>query len=343
MTMTLRLLGLAAAFLGGFVPPAAAGGVPGPEAPQPSRPDYIGALPFALVAEHLDGTRFQSPQGVFYDAAQDEIFVADSGNGLIGIFDGNGIPKFTFSTGLSGSFPTSIFTDADGNIYVVKPGAPNVAVYSYRGEPLREIGPGPVDGTLPALAGMGLGPDGRIYLLDGPAGRILVCGLDGTLVKTIRGSGEGGFRLQAPYDIAFDAAGDIYVSDVRGLPVQIYDSSGRFLRGFGKREMGPENFAFPAGIAVGADGRVLIADPVRQDVKIFDPDGQYYGGLGGSFGQAPGEMAYPIDVAAGKGGRVYVVERVGRRLQILDRIPLNDAPTRSGPRLRQPSVKQPPS
>ncbi|MBI3450301.1 MAG: hypothetical protein HY049_15480 [Acidobacteria bacterium] len=341
--MTRRLLPLALALLlGGVEVRGAAGAPPGPGAPgSPPRLDYIGALPFALVLEHLDGTRLQGPQGIYYDAAQDELFVADSGNGLIGIFDGNGVPKFTFSTGGPGSFPTSLFTDPGGNIYVLKPGAPVVTVYSYRGEPLREIGPGPVEGKSPVLAGMGLGPDGRLYLLDGPAGRILVCNLDGSLVRVIRGSGEGGLRLQAPQDIAFDAAGNLYVSDVRGLPVQVYDSTGRFLRGFGKREMGPENFAIPAGIAIGADGRVLIADPVRQDVKIFDPDGQYYDRLGGAFGQALGEMAYPTDVAAGKGGRVYVVERVGRRAQILDRIPLSDAPPRTPSQPRQPAAPKP--
>jgi DNA-binding beta-propeller fold protein YncE len=179
-----------------------------------------------------------------------------------------------------------------------------------------------------------------MYLLDGAAGRILVCNLDGTLVRTIRGSGRGGLRLQAPYDIAFDPEGNLYVSDARGMPVQIYDPSGKFLRGFGKHEMGAENFAIPAGIAVAPDGRILVADPIRQDVKIYDPDGAYYDRLGGAFGQAPGEMAYPTDVAAGKGGRVYVVERVGRRLQILDRIPLTDAPDRTRPQLRTPAAKK---
>jgi sugar lactone lactonase YvrE len=328
--------------LAGLVAPSPAqAGSPGPPIPAPKRPDYIGALPVTIVAEHLDGTPFQIPQGVFYDASHDEVFVADTGNALIGVFDGDGVPKFTFALGESASYPTSIFTDADGNIYVLRPGSASVAVFSYRGEPLRTVGPGEiVEGTKPVLSGMGLGPDGRMYLLDGAAGRILVCNLDGTLVRTIRGSGRGGLRLQAPYDIAFDPEGNLYVSDARGMPVQIYDPSGKFLRGFGKHEMGAENFAIPAGIAVAPDGRILVADPIRQDVKIYDPDGAYYDRLGGAFGQAPWEMAYPTDVAAGKGGRVYVVERVGRRLQILDRIPLTDAPDRTRPQLRTPAAKK---
>ena len=60
------------------------------EAPAPDGETvFRGYQPVGIVGEHMDGTLFDVPRGVHYDA-QGEIFIADSGNGLIGIFDERG-------------------------------------------------------------------------------------------------------------------------------------------------------------------------------------------------------------------------------------------------------------
>jgi DNA-binding beta-propeller fold protein YncE len=311
---TLRICALAAvaALTGASAAARAADAEAGPRPPAASP---LPLRPLAQVGEHLDGTAFRSPMGLSYDPAQDEIFVADSGNGLVGIFDGSGVPKFSFAPGRSRDFLVATATDAEGNIYVISANERQVAVFDFRGEALREIPLGEVERVQPVAAGMGMGPDGRLYVLDGAGGRILVYALDGTRARVIRGSGKGGSRLQAPIDIAFDAAGNLYVSDRKGLPVQVYDPRGNYLRGWGKRETGVDGFSTPAGISVDVDGNVYVADTVRQEVKVFDGGGAFLGKFGG-FGSGPGDMAYPTDVAAGRDGRVYVLERVGRRLQV---------------------------
>jgi hypothetical protein len=60
---------------------------------------FDGVQPISVIVEHLDGLPFKVPRGLFYDREHDEIFLADSGNGLVGIFDGKGVPKFTFPVG----------------------------------------------------------------------------------------------------------------------------------------------------------------------------------------------------------------------------------------------------
>jgi DNA-binding beta-propeller fold protein YncE len=334
---TVRICALAAAVvLAGASAAARAADAKG--GPPPPAASPLPLRPLAQVGEHLDGTPFRSPMGLSYDPAQDEVFVADSGNGLVGIFDGGGIPKFSFAPGRSRDFPVATATDVDGNIYVLSASKREVDVFDFRGEPLREITLGEVERVQPVAAGMGIGPDGRLYVLDGAGGRILVYAPDGTRVRVIRGSGKGGSRLQAPIDIAFDGAGNLYVSDRKGLPVQVYDPLGNYLRGWGKREVGADGFSTPAGISVDAEGNVYVADPVRQEVKVFDDRGNFLGRFGG-FGSGPGDMAYPSDVAAGRDGRLYVLERVGRRLQVFGRNFRTNAP--NGAQLHPPQQAPP--
>lgn len=284
----------------------------------PAGTEFTGYYTVAVTLEHLDGTAFRTPRGVYYDPWFDEIFVADSGNGLIAIFDRQGVPKFSFSPGRSQESPVAVTTDPEGEIYVLNAGATRIVVFDYRGRPAREIPLDPVDREPIQASGMARGPDGNLYVLDTGGRRILVLSLQGEMIRII--GGGSGPRLRVPYDLAFDAEGNLYVSDRRGTPIQVYDPRGKYLRGWGKRDLGAENFSIPSGIAVDGSGRVLIADSSRQDVKVFDGRGRFLGNFGG-FGSELGQMAYPADVAATPDGRILVLERVGRRLQIMERIP----------------------
>lgn len=278
---------------------------------------FAGVRAVTTMTEHLDGTPFKIPQGVYYDAAHDEVFVADTGNRRIGVFDGKGVPKFTFAVELGLEQPIAVTTDDDGNIYVLDSGGSSIAVFSYRGEPLRRIELGEPRDKKPVIAsGMARGPDGLIYVIDGVGGRILVHEIGGEFVRVIRSTGSS--KLRAPYDVAFDAEGTLYVSDRQGTPVQAYTAKGRYLRGWGRHDIGAEDFSVPSGIAVDpGGGNILVVDPPRQDIKVFSPGGEFLGRFGG-FGWRAGQVAYPTDVAMGRGGRFYVVERVGRRVQIFE-------------------------
>lgn len=302
----------ALSILAGMTPAQERGGA---ALPQMTRPRSA-----AQVYEFLDGSPFRQLNAVHYDAGHGEIFVVDSGNALIGIFDHRGVPRFTFAPGGRFDFPLAVDTDAEGNIYVLTAGEQEIRVFDYRGAPVRRMPIETVEKIRPSVAGFRLGSDGRLYLLDTTGHRILVREPDGTLVRVIRGSGRGGARLQAPIDLGFDGEGNLYVTDASGTPVQVYDPFGRYLRGWGEREIGPGNFSTPSGIGVDPAGLVFVADAVRQEIKVFDLQGTFMVAFGG-FGGAPGDLAYPVDVAVGPEGRLIVAERVGRRFQVFLRSP----------------------
>ena len=107
----------------------------------------------------------------------------------------------------------------------------------------------------------------------------------------------------------------VVLCDGTELVVQRFDSTGGFVAGFGRHELGPGNFSYPSGVAITADGRIWTSDELRQTVQIFDSAGTFIG-MAGQGGLDPGSFLFPSGVASDGHGRLAVIERVGARLQV---------------------------
>ena len=110
---------------------------------------------------------------------------------------------------------------------------------------------------------------------------------DGRLLMTIGTPGREGadsqpFRL--PTDIAFDAKGDMYISDGYGNAlVHKYTADGRWIKSWGRPGAGPGEFNLPHCVRVDRHDRVLVADRSNNRIQFFDTDGNYlmeWGGFG---------------------------------------------------------------
>ena len=78
--------------------------------------------------------------------------------------------------------------------------------------------------------------------------------------------------------VAFDAAGNLFVFDALGsrtVRVLVFDSTGGFLREFGRSGQGPGEFDYPVGFAVLRDGTTVVRDLGHRAYQLFDPSGQY--------------------------------------------------------------------
>jgi hypothetical protein len=109
--------------------------------------------------------------------------------------------------------------------------------------------------------------------------------------------------------------------------VQVYDSHGSYVRGFGRHDSGFENFSFPSGIAVMPDGRLWIVDAIRQVATCFTAEGDFISYIGGK-GAQPGAFDYPSDISTDGKDRLFVLEREGDRyqcFQIIDDVDLETA------------------
>lgn len=289
----------------------------GPESALAIAPvEAIDIAPVRVVYRETEGAFLKGPRGVFYDRIHDEIYVADTGNDLVTVFDRNGTPVFSF--GYNGEFrePIKAIADRKGRIYVLAGIGRKLRVFNYRGEWIEDFR-FPKSDEPPVPTALALDGKDNLYVADAANSQILVYGPDRTLRVRIGANGNGNGYLKAPQAIAVDSIGDIYVADARSVPLQVWSRDGRYLRGWGERQAGPMNFSLPSGIAVDGQDRLITVDMLRQTILIFTRDGYFLGRYGG-LGSGPGAVAFPTDVASDGNGRLFVVERVGNRLQILE-------------------------
>ena len=272
--------------------------------------------PFRLVYRQVEGTYLKAPRGVFFDQARGEVYVADTMNDLVAVYDRDGLPLFAF--GYNGEFkePIKAVVDGRGRIYVLAGIGRKLKVFSYRGEYLHDFPFHGVEGKAVPIA-LTADVEGNVYIADSTSGQILVYDADQRLKLQFGNERAGDGRFRTVQALAVDRKGQIYVADAREMPVQVFSREGRFLRGWGEHSLGPQNFSLPAGLAVDADGRIIVVDTIRQVVSVFTPEGAFLDRFGG-LGFAPGAMSFPTDVASDGERRIYVVERMGSRLQILD-------------------------
>ena len=90
------------------------------------------------------------------------------------------------------------------------------------------------------------------------------------------GAGPTGETFNRPTDVAWDAQGNIYVTDGFGNSrVAKYDRNGKWIRNWGSRGTGNGQFNIVHGIAIDAQGNVYVADEGNKRVQVFDGDGNF--------------------------------------------------------------------
>jgi NHL repeat len=90
------------------------------------------------------------------------------------------------------------------------------------------------------------------------------------------GAGAEGESFQRPTDVAWDAAGNIYVADGYGnARIAKYEPGGKYIKSWGSRGTAPGQFNIVHGIAIDAQGNVYVADEGNRRVQVFDREGTF--------------------------------------------------------------------
>lgn len=94
-----------------------------------------------------------------------------------------------------------------------------------------------------------------------------------------RPPGSGGEQdiFTRPTDVAWDAAGNIYVADGLGNNARVakFDKNGKFIKTWGYRGTAPGQFQDVHGIVIDAQGNVYVADAGNKRIQVFDTDGNF--------------------------------------------------------------------
>lgn len=295
--------------------------------------------------------RFSYPSGVAVDASGN-VYVADTANstirkttslgvvstlagvaGQIGSVDGAGSVARFFS-------PRDVAVDVSGNVYVADTANSTIRKMTSLGVVTTLAGSvgqaGSVDGTGSAArfsgpSGVAVDALGNVYVADSANSTIRKITSLG-VVTTLAGSagqigstdGTGGAaRFSAPYRLAVDAFGDVYVADFGNSTIRRLASSGvvTTLAGSAGKTGSADGtgstarFSYPSGVAVDAMGNVYVADNANSTIRRLASSGVVTT-LAGSAGQtgavdgaaSAARFSSPSAVAVDTSGNVYVAD-----------------------------------
>lgn len=133
--------------------------------------------------------------------------------------------------------------------------------------------------------------DGNVWVADngsapGKGHQVLKFSPDGKLLMSLGKAGVAGSGLDEfdqPTEVAFGLKGEIYVADGHGgggmatgnARIMKFDRTGKFLKTWGKKGMGPGEMDVPHTLAVDSRGRVIVGDRQNNRLQVFDAEGRY--------------------------------------------------------------------
>ena len=158
----------------------------------------------------------------------------------------------------------------------------------------------------------------EVYVSDRMAGTVYIYDRDGVFQRELTlAVPRPGWQ---PLGLAFDKAGNLYVTDLSGLyqKVLVIDRTAEVVRTLGENE----KLNFPNGIAVDGAGNIFVADSSNGRLLMFDAQGAVRGQVGRGSGQ--GNTGLPRGLAVEASGRVFVADATGQGVFIF-RAPSGDS------------------
>ncbi|KAK6165612.1 hypothetical protein SNE40_022509 [Patella caerulea] len=263
---------------------------------------------------------FTWPRGVAVSPIDDTIYVADSSNHRVQVFDNTG--RFLRSFGSYGTNEgefdclAGITVNTLGQVIVSDRYNHRIQVFDHNCSCITSFGEeGSAEGQLNYPWGIACDNMGFIYVCDKENNRIQVFQSNGNFV---RGFGEMGSRdgeFDNPQYVAVSPDNKIYISDSSNHRIQVFSMYGDFLFSFGSSGTQNGQLKYPRGVAIDSQGFVAVSDSGNNRVQIFRPDGTYYS-MFGSWGNENGQFKALEGLAILANGNIVVSDRENHRIQI---------------------------
>ena len=173
------------------------------------------------------------PSGVAIDRGNRLVYVADTGNDVVDVFDAD-----------SYKFLRQI------------------------GKPSRKHDQS-APGTFSLPEGVAVDGDGNVYVTDTFNDRVEMFDADGQFISTFGKNGDGPADFERPKGVAVDCDGHIWVVDATQNRVKVFNNQGRLLIYFGGAGYYPGQFMGPWGIAIGPSNQVVVSETYPGRVQVF--------------------------------------------------------------------------
>lgn len=260
---------------------------------------------------------FQSPYGIVQDS-RGFIYVSDNSAGNLLVYDLSARTVEKYSEEPVFTRPAGLAVDAADNLYVVDSAARVVLVFDKNRRPLLSIG-SPQELQVPMYIAIDQAR-ARIYVSDPRANKVIIYDRFGRKFGEIgqQPAGSGGvFSFASPQGMAVDKKGNLYVAELLGARVSVFDFNGKYLRSFGERGNAVYQFEAPKDLAFDSDGNLWVADTRRAQIYTYTPQGALLlatGTPGPSV--TPFGFSMPTAIFIAPDDTVYITDRLNRRFSL---------------------------
>jgi sugar lactone lactonase YvrE len=256
----------------------------------------------------------QQPHLYVADGKNNRVRRVDGNSGLIETVAGNGVAGYSGDGGSAQNamlkFPLDVAVDGAGNLYIadllnnrVRKVSPNGQISTLAGNGIQTYsGEGlAAQASLNNPYGVAVGPDGNVYIADFGNNRIRKvsppgCGPSNCVISTVAGNGNWGYSgdngpatsasLRNPADVAFDSAGNMFISDWGSHRIRRVSTNGIIttVAGGGSSaggtigDGGPATqgvLVGPSQLAVDGAGNLLIADTNHNSIRLVQASNQF--------------------------------------------------------------------
>jgi len=212
-------------------------------------------------------TILPNPVAVAFDAGGNA-YVLDQRRARIVVFSrATGLPVRTIGSQGSGPGqmldPAALAISGGGTISVADGGNQRIARFTTAGSYL-----GSTTGTGTGR-GIAVAADGSRTYLATTDNKITVYDQSGLALEDFGGTGSKLGKLNAPAQIALDAAGNLWVADRGNNRIQEFGPDGERLGTFGERGVGLGQLIHPSGVSVDCHGVLTVTDTENNRVQQF--------------------------------------------------------------------------